>query len=102
LRHKKLKLEQKSINNAANQLREAFAQLDCEYQDIAIACGVKKPAVSQWLKRGRLPYSELTGATNYAEIIAGLSGGKLTRADLLPPVEKSHSFKAFKKRLENA
>jgi hypothetical protein len=37
---------------------------------VASACGVTHQAVLKWLKRGRLPRTEYSGETNYAELIA--------------------------------
>lgn len=33
-------------------------------------CGVTGKAVQKWLKAGRLPRTEATGETNYAELMA--------------------------------
>lgn len=39
---------------------------------MARACGLTKSAVSQWLRTGRLPVTDLQGATNYAATICKL------------------------------
>lgn len=40
----------------------------------AQACGVTPGAVSQWLKAGSLPLSEVQGETRYAETLLKLAG----------------------------
>ena len=41
---------------------------------IAELCGVSRVAVSKWAKAGRLPRTEFTGETEYAEILASEFG----------------------------
>lgn len=50
---------------------------------IAKACGVSHQAVRKWERRGRLPRTEWTGETNYAERIAAAVDGAVTTEDLL-------------------
>jgi len=50
---------------------------------IADACGVSRQAVKRWQKCGRLPRSDFTGETHYAELIEGLTNGQVTRDALL-------------------
>ncbi|RUR38513.1 hypothetical protein [Vreelandella populi] len=40
----------------------------------ARACQVTPGAVSQWIKAGSLPLSDLQGGTNYAQVLIDLSG----------------------------
>jgi len=40
-------------------------------------------AVKKWIEKGRLPRTEWTGETHYAEAIESLTGGLVQRADLL-------------------
>ncbi|MGS1071691.1 hypothetical protein [Burkholderia glumae] len=40
-------------------------------------------AVKKWIERGRLPRTEWTGETHYADAIENLTGGRVLRADLL-------------------
>jgi len=37
-------------------------------------CGVSQPTVFDWVKRGKLPRTEYTGETNYAEKIYNATG----------------------------
>ena len=50
---------------------------------LAKFCGVTYPAVRKWEKVGRLPRTEWTGETNYAEIIERETAGQVTRNQLL-------------------
>ena len=47
------------------------------------AVGVSQPAIIRWEDNGRLPRTEWTGETNYAEIIVKLSKGKFKKKELL-------------------
>jgi hypothetical protein len=51
---------------------------------IAKACSVTPAAVHRWKATGRLPRTDYTGETRYAELIAELHGG-IQAADLLKP-----------------
>lgn len=44
--------------------------------DIANGCDVAPSAVHRWKKNGRLPRTDLTGETSYAEVINKLSNGE--------------------------
>lgn len=55
---------------------------------VAVACGVRPQAVNKWIVAGRLPRTEWTGETNYARIIVRLSGGRLSREELVPRLPK--------------
>jgi hypothetical protein len=51
---------------------------------LADACGLKSyQAVLKWEAAGRLPRTEWTGETNYAEAIEQVTDGKVTRKALL-------------------
>ncbi|CDH46979.1 YdaS family helix-turn-helix protein [Candidatus Contendibacter odensensis] len=50
---------------------------------LAKACRVKHPSVNKWGKAGRLPRTEWTGETRYAEVIEQLSEGRVTVKELL-------------------
>lgn len=72
-------------------------------QPLAQLCGVSYQAVRKWQRTGRLPRTEWTGETNYAERIARAMNGTVTRAALLtlptaitgqPPQESAHSQEA--------
>lgn len=41
---------------------------------IAVACGVSPAAVHKWKSIGRLPRTDFTGETSYAETISSLHG----------------------------
>ncbi|WP_072064964.1 hypothetical protein [Pluralibacter gergoviae] len=46
-------------------------------------CGKSPVAIHKWVKNARLPRTEYTKKTNYAEKLANASGGKFTAAWLL-------------------
>lgn len=52
-------------------------------QDLARGLGVSYQAVRKWEAAGRLPRTEWTGETEYADRIVELSGGKVNRRRLL-------------------
>jgi hypothetical protein len=52
-------------------------------QPLSKACGVTVPAIRKWLMAGRMPRTEWTGETTYAEIAERLTNGKVTRVMLL-------------------
>jgi len=52
-------------------------------QDLASGLGVTYQAVRKWEAAGRLPRTEWTGETNYADQIMVLTGGAVSREDLL-------------------
>jgi hypothetical protein len=51
---------------------------------VAGACGVSPSAVHRWKVQNRLPRTDYTGETRYAELIAELHGG-ITADDLRKP-----------------
>lgn len=52
---------------------------------LAKALGVTYQAVRKWQAAGRLPRTEWTGETRYADRIEQATSGAVTRADLLTP-----------------
>ena len=50
---------------------------------LAVALGVSYQAVRKWQKAGRMPRTEWTGESRYAEIIEELTGGHVTKSALL-------------------
>lgn len=50
---------------------------------IARACYCSRQAVVKWERAGRLPRTELTGETNYAQRIARLTNRKIKRSQLI-------------------
>lgn len=50
---------------------------------VAKSCEISTSAVHKWITNGRLPRTEYTGETKYAEILAALSGGKFDARQLL-------------------
>jgi hypothetical protein len=50
---------------------------------LANALGVSGQAVRKWQAAGRLPRTEWTGETTYAARIEELTGGRVTKAELL-------------------
>lgn len=55
---------------------------------LANRLGFRPSAVQKWRDAGRLPYTELSGLTNYAKTIEELSDGKY-RADKLIAVTRA-------------
>lgn len=67
------------------QYRNALEALiyDCGgFSPVARALNLKTPSVWEWGLRGRLPYSDLTGATDYATIMADMQ-----QTGTLTPIE---------------
>lgn len=50
---------------------------------VSKAAGVTNGAVMNWQRRGKLPRTEWTGETNYAEKISEATGGEVTVDDFL-------------------
>lgn len=50
---------------------------------LASACGVTYQAIRKWERRGRLPRTEHTGETRYAEAIERATRGRVKRTELL-------------------
>jgi len=50
---------------------------------MASVCGVSYQAVRKWEKAGRLPRTEWTGETDYANLIQVATKGKVKRKELL-------------------
>jgi hypothetical protein len=57
----------------------------------ATACGVSPRAVHKWLSSGRLPRTEYTGETRYAETLAELSGGQFDGSELLESLKLNNT-----------
>ena len=53
------------------------------YTPTARICGVTFMTVGRWVKRGRLPRTELSGETSYAAKIERALEGKITEEELL-------------------
>lgn len=69
---------------------------------IARACGVVPSAVHRWKSRNRLPRTEWTGETNYAQTIAELHGSISPDELLRRPgraAEELESLSAYVRRL---
>ena len=54
---------------------------------VAEICGLTRKAVYGWIARGRLPRTEYTGETNYAERIELATNGLITANELLKPAK---------------
>jgi hypothetical protein len=67
--------------SAANPLSGAIAKVGL----VALARGLNltHQAIRKWERAGRLPRTEWTGETTYAEQIERLTGGEITKATLL-------------------
>ncbi len=52
-------------------------------QPLATACGVSYQAVRKWERKGKLPRSDWTGETHYADKIQKATHGEVTKEQLL-------------------
>ena len=52
------------------------------FEVLAEICGVTRPAIHKWKKKGRFPRTEWTGETNYAQRIAEFDP-EFTKSELL-------------------
>ncbi|HAV8509814.1 TPA: helix-turn-helix domain-containing protein [Escherichia coli] len=55
---------------------------------VADVCGVSQRAIYKWMDNGKLPRTEYTGETNYAEKIAHASNG-LFSADAILTIDRN-------------
>ncbi len=56
-------------------------------------CGISGKAVSKWVKAGRLPRTEATGETNYAELLS-IADSRIDKTKLLATVFARRPMKA--------
>lgn len=69
--------------DTSNPLTEAITQLGLGH--LAAGLRVSGQAIRKWEAKGRLPRTEWTGETHYAEEIERLTAGKVTKDRLLSP-----------------
>lgn len=67
-----------------NPLREAKTFLKT-FEEMGRICGVTGKAASKWVEAGRLPRTEATGETNYAELLS-LADPRINKQKLLSTV----------------
>lgn len=67
--------------NPRNHALSAALQIVGGYAALAKVCGINTSAVWRWQQRGKLPRTEWTGETHYAENIEAATG--ITKAALL-------------------
>jgi hypothetical protein len=60
---------------------------------LANACGVTYQALRKWEKAARLPRTDWTGETDYAEAIEQATGSTISRADLRAWSERAYKFR---------
>jgi DNA-binding transcriptional regulator YdaS (Cro superfamily) len=60
------------------------------YNAIGRVCSVSGKAVMKWVAAGRLPRTEYTGETRYAEMIQSATNGAITCKDLRPDILRTH------------
>ncbi len=63
-------------------------------REVSVACEVTYEAVRKWVAAGRLPRTDWTGETNYADLICNLAlarhqDGNYIAADLLDSLKQS-------------
>ncbi|MBU2750814.1 helix-turn-helix domain-containing protein [Acidithiobacillus thiooxidans] len=56
------------------------------YNALGRVCSVSGKAVMKWVAAGRLPRTEYTGETHYADMIQSATHGAITREDLRPDI----------------
>jgi Uncharacterized protein conserved in bacteria, prophage-related len=61
------------------------------YDAVGRVCGVSGKAVMKWVGSGRLPRTEYTGETTYAQAIEHATNGTVTVEDLRPEPPTSQS-----------
>ena len=61
-------------------------QLLGSYEAVGRVCGVSGKAVMKWVSTGRLPRTEYTGETAYADRISRATNGVVTREELRPHI----------------
>ncbi len=66
-----------------NTLRKAINMIPGKVNGAAAACDVSIRAVYKWINSGRLPRTDYTGETEYAQKLADASGSAFTAAWLL-------------------
>ncbi|MGE4529791.1 MAG: YdaS family helix-turn-helix protein [Acidithiobacillus sp.] len=60
------------------------------YNALGRVCSVSGKAVMKWVAAGRLPRTEYTGETRYAEMIQNATNGAITCKDLRPDIPRTH------------
>lgn len=66
----------------------AHERQQCGIPAVVTGLGVTEATVYNWINRGSLPFSELTGATDHARHLETMTGGRVTRAELIAEVEE--------------
>lgn len=72
-----------------NNLKNKFNQVEGGVPVIATACKVSPRAVYKWIDRGKLPRTEYSGETAYANTIANLPGADFSANQLLYPEQQA-------------
>tara|TARA_R110002049_G_scaffold282589_2_gene462424 strand:- start:5289 stop:5516 length:228 start_codon:yes stop_codon:yes gene_type:complete len=73
-----------------NHLTIAFKKVGGA-QVVAEVCGKSVRAVYKWLDKGKLPRTEYTGETTYAQKISALPNADFTADELLHPESSSEA-----------
>ncbi|WP_404812627.1 YdaS family helix-turn-helix protein [Acidithiobacillus thiooxidans] len=65
------------------------------YDAVGRVCGVSGKAVMKWVGSGRLPRTEYTGETSYAQAVEHATNGRVTVEDLRPEPPTSPSSRTY-------
>jgi|TARA_R110001606_G_scaffold397010_3_gene572345 hypothetical protein len=74
-----------------NSLKELIGNLEGGVPTVASVCSVSVRAVYKWIERNRLPRTEYSNETNYAQKIEQASEGKILASDLLQQTKHKQS-----------
>lgn len=74
-----------------NSIKDLIGNLEGGVPAVAKICRVSVRAVYKWIERNRLPRTEYSSETNYAQKIEQASEGKVLASDLLQQTKHKQS-----------